>query len=298
MDHMMPEMDGIETVQKIREPGGKYAKMTIIALTANAVKDAREMFLASGLNDFVSKPIDIEQLRDVVKRHLPPGKIIVSQVVKSVESQMESGFTEKLNQISEINTKIGLSRVSGIESMYCDTMEMFYKKSAAERDKMIMLLNKGDLSGFSITVHAIKSVLSTIGAMTLSGLAAELEDASKAGNGLFCNEKFPAFKEKLGVLQEQLAAVFPQEEKPAPEKKAGDKTFLLESVQKASEAADDFDGDAGLETMKALSDYDFGEEINELIEKTSAAFGDFDFSTAEETLNDIKEKAKLFIASL
>jgi CheY-like chemotaxis protein/anti-sigma regulatory factor (Ser/Thr protein kinase) len=76
MDHMMPEMDGVETVQRIRAMGGKYEDLTIVALTANAIAGAREMFLENGFNDFVSKPIDADQLAAIVQKYLPPEKIL------------------------------------------------------------------------------------------------------------------------------------------------------------------------------------------------------------------------------
>ncbi len=70
MDHMMPEMDGIETTKKIREMEGEYYKnVPVIALTANAVNGAKEMFLSSGFQGFVSKPIDMDELRGCIKEY-------------------------------------------------------------------------------------------------------------------------------------------------------------------------------------------------------------------------------------
>ncbi|MDE6607288.1 MAG: response regulator [Lachnospiraceae bacterium] len=76
MDHMMPEMDGIEATKRIREIEGKYYKnVPVIALTANAVNGAKEMFMASGFQDFVSKPIDMDELCNCIKTY-PKEKII------------------------------------------------------------------------------------------------------------------------------------------------------------------------------------------------------------------------------
>ena len=70
MDHMMPEMDGIEATKKIREIEGEYFKnVPVIALTANAVNGAKEMFLESGFQDFVSKPIDMDELCNCIKKY-------------------------------------------------------------------------------------------------------------------------------------------------------------------------------------------------------------------------------------
>jgi len=74
MDHMMPVMDGLEAVRLIRELGGKYAELPIIAMTANAIMGAREMFLQSGFNDFLSKPIEVNKLNDLLKKWIPADK--------------------------------------------------------------------------------------------------------------------------------------------------------------------------------------------------------------------------------
>lgn len=71
MDHMMPEMDGIDTTKMIRALGGKYEKLTIIALTANAVGDVKNLFLEEGLQDFLSKPIEMKALDEIINKWLP-----------------------------------------------------------------------------------------------------------------------------------------------------------------------------------------------------------------------------------
>lgn len=81
MDHMMPEMDGIETLQRIRQKQGHYFKtVPIVALTANAVGGMREVFLKVGFQDFISKPIEISILERVLRRILPPEKLLPAQV--------------------------------------------------------------------------------------------------------------------------------------------------------------------------------------------------------------------------
>jgi signal transduction histidine kinase/CheY-like chemotaxis protein len=76
MDHMMPGMDGLDTTRAIRALGGAYAQVTIIALTANAVSGVREQFLEAGMDDFLSKPVIIKELQELLLKHLPPEKII------------------------------------------------------------------------------------------------------------------------------------------------------------------------------------------------------------------------------
>jgi CheY-like chemotaxis protein len=75
MDHMMPDMDGIEATARIRAMGGKYEVLPIVALTANAVQGVREMFLANGFDDFLSKPVNIGELVRILENWLPAEKI-------------------------------------------------------------------------------------------------------------------------------------------------------------------------------------------------------------------------------
>ena len=75
MDHMMPEMDGVDATKIIRAlPGGKYQKLPIIALTANVVGDAKDMLLQSGMNDFLSKPMEYKEIEKVLRQWLAKDK--------------------------------------------------------------------------------------------------------------------------------------------------------------------------------------------------------------------------------
>jgi HPt (histidine-containing phosphotransfer) domain-containing protein len=290
---MMPEMDGVETVQKIRELGEqdeKYKKLTIIALTANAIAGVREMFLENGFNEFISKPIDAFKLQEMVHQYLPPEKVQMKadgENKNELKEYDKDSFLGKLQKISDIDIKIGLGRVSNVESMYRDSLEFFYRKLCGERDKMSDCIENGDFKLFSITVHAMKSSLSTVGVMGMSETAAKLETESKAGNHEYCIEQFPAFKEQLTALHESLETVFPNEQ-PDVEKEAGDFAHLAEIVKKAIAAADDFDSDIGLELVKDLLRFDFNADINEKLEKVKTAFGDFDCSGAAEILHGIE----------
>ncbi|MCL2693662.1 MAG: ATP-binding protein [Oscillospiraceae bacterium] len=287
MDHMMPEMDGVETVLKIRSMANidpKYEELIIIALTANAVKGAREMFVENSFNDFISKPINADELQEIVRKHLPPEKVVEKMPAEvGGEPPVENTFIRDMQKIEEINTELGLSRVSNMESMYRDSVEFFYKKLGGEQEKLTASLDGGDLPLFAITIHAMKSALSTIGAMKMSEMAADLEAAAKGGNAEFCTEKFPELKEKLAALNEQLTVVFPPAE-DAGSRAAGDEALLRESLEKALAAADDFDSDLGLEVLEELANYDFGEANNDALGKAVAAFNDFDCAAAADAL--------------
>ena len=304
MDQMMPEMDGVEATGIIRKLGGKYKTLCIIALTANTIQGAKEMFLANGFNDFISKPIDMHQLAELLMKWLPEEKLkqkpdeletVAETAPKAadIKEAIPSDFWDIIDNSGEINAEIGLSRVSGIESMYFDNLHLFYKKLVPGCEYLSARLWEKNIDGFAISVHSMKSTLSTVGAMKLSELAYKLEIAAKNKDFIYCAEQLPGFIEKLLLLSEDLSVAFPEDDVSAAEKKPGEPGYLSEYVQKALAAADDFDNDAGMEAVSKLLAYDFGPQNNTLLENASTAFREFDFDAAEAELRKIGENIGL-----
>ena len=169
MDHMMPEMDGIETTDFIRKSGEKYKKLKIVALTANAIQGAKEMFMESGFDGFVSKPIEIPALTTMLAECLPPEKVThktecVLNTKKPENTQEQDAFFQALGHAPEINAETGLLMVGGHKDMYRKNLKLFHGKLNTDCEKMNAFMQAGDLSGFAIAVHAMKSVLASVGA--------------------------------------------------------------------------------------------------------------------------------------
>jgi len=289
MDHMMPEMDGVEATAEIRKLGGKYKDLPIIALTANAVQGAKEMFLSKGFSGFISKPIEMQELSEILWELLPKGKIRKKTpgADGGVNKKTRSEFLDILDKIDEINTEIGLKHISGMEDMYRELLEILYRRIVPECEIMSTSLNDEDMRIFSISIHAMKATLSTIGAIRLSETALKLEMAAKEKDIELCKKGFPAFKEKLFSLKEQLAVVFPDKEVVFSKKGKGDTAFLQETIKKALTAAAELDENAGLNAINSLLVYDYGLENNVLLEETAAAFRDFNYDAVEELLGKV-----------
>ncbi|MDR0326277.1 MAG: transporter substrate-binding domain-containing protein [Oscillospiraceae bacterium] len=207
MDHMMPDMDGMETTAAIRALGGAYERLPVIALTANAIQGVREVFLSNGFNGFLSKPIDVGALAAILWEWLPP---------ECVEKDMgtEAGTGEKpafwavMKSIGEVDTDLGLSYVSGIESLYIETVELFQRFLSEKCKTMSELIEAGDIAGFALAAHSVKSELATIGAAGLAGLAEKLEQAAKKQDAGTCEKEFPAFRDALLELSGKLSPLF------------------------------------------------------------------------------------------
>ncbi|MCR5403651.1 MAG: response regulator [Butyrivibrio sp.] len=186
IDHMMPDMDGVETLSNIRKEG-KSCKSPAVALTANAVSGAREMYLEAGFTDYLSKPVDGLRLEEMLLKLLPAEKVTKPETAgpdcemqpdEDLEAGKTSDFLARLTGISEIDEKSGLHNC-GSEDTYRSVLEVFCRTIPSKADEIEGYYNSGDLQNYTIKVHALKSSARMIGAAALSELAKELEDAGK-----------------------------------------------------------------------------------------------------------------------
>jgi signal transduction histidine kinase/CheY-like chemotaxis protein/HPt (histidine-containing phosphotransfer) domain-containing protein len=196
MDHMMPEMDGIEATKIIRELG--YNDLPIIALTANAVSGVKEMFLANGFNDFLSKPIETVKLNSILAKWIPREK----REKKSGNEEKiadESGAVAEI-KIEGIDVKKGVKTTGGTLNLYMQTLAIFHKDGVQKIGEIKRSLETDNYALYATYVHALKSASANIGANDLSESAKALEMAGKQKDADFIalnNTKFLASLETL-----------------------------------------------------------------------------------------------------
>ncbi len=182
MDHMMPEMDGIETTRIIRRLYLKYSDTPIIALTANAVNGAKEMFLAEGMNDFISKPIELRVLMSKVKQWLSPELIKDSDMEAVENAPTESGYPAlDTLTIADLDLKAAKTLL-GSDKLYWSVLKEYHRTIEAKASAIEESFNASDWPAYTIEVHALKSSSRQIGANTLSDIAAAMEKAGNARN--------------------------------------------------------------------------------------------------------------------
>ena len=215
MDHMMPEMDGIEAVREIRklERSGKRSHVPIIALTANVIGGAREMFLENGFDAFLAKPINIHELTEILKTLLPPSRVQSVKELENIESDDSSyaSFVKSLSSVKEIDTRIGLLRVGNRDELYCKTFMIFHQTLLSECKKLQSFLLNGEIKNFYITIHAMKSALIGVGILSLSEMALDLEKASRNGEEEYCKQEYAKLHDMLLSLHDNVSAVLPKE---------------------------------------------------------------------------------------
>jgi CheY-like chemotaxis protein len=213
MDHMMPGMDGIEAMTRIRALEDEYFKQVpVIALTANALSGMKELFLSKGFNDYLAKPIDISKLNALMEKWVPREK---RRTVDEVESLPEAVRTVSF-EIEGLDTGKGLTMAGGGETAYREVLDL-YRRDVDERMPLLCVPSSPEeTQSFVIQVHALKSASASIGADALSARALLLEDAGKAGNTELIAEHLPGFRQDLSTLIARIGAVLQPTGKSAP----------------------------------------------------------------------------------
>jgi signal transduction histidine kinase/CheY-like chemotaxis protein len=223
MDHMMPGMDGIEATAAIREleneqnetikenssksdtqSSDRYLRRQtpIIALTANAVVGMREMFIEKGFNDFISKPIDVSKLDEILNRWIPEGKR------KEEKEKKEDGKEHVIwIKIHGVDTAKGISLTGGTPDAYLQVLALFLKDVRDRLPLFQEMPNADNMSMFITNVHALKSASASLGAAEVSTIAAELEAAGKAADMVFINKQLPVFEQLLAELAYNIETV-------------------------------------------------------------------------------------------
>ncbi|MDR2160914.1 MAG: response regulator [Desulfovibrio sp.] len=201
MDHMMPGMSGLEATEKIRSlPGERFRSVPIVALTANALVGMRDMFLANGFNDYLTKPVELVRLNEVVSRWIPRSKR------RKVSAAVKGKGPAAAIHIRGLNTAAGLDRMGGSERLYRDVLVTFCKDAEQRLQILRQMPDGGDLSTFTGLCHALKSASSGIGAERMAYKAARLEDAGRRENRPAVISGLKDFLEDLSSLLEEIQA--------------------------------------------------------------------------------------------
>jgi CheY-like chemotaxis protein len=175
LDHLMPHMDGPETLRRMRElQDNRSADAPVIALTANAVSGAKEEYLRLGFKDYLSKPVNSKRLEGMLFNYIPPEKI-------RTKSDQSLHLPEWLLESREIDAAEGLKNCSN-EETYMIVLESFYEVISENADEIEDYYQKEDWENYTIKVHGLKSSAKTIGAVSLSEQAARLEKAGLKGD--------------------------------------------------------------------------------------------------------------------
>lgn len=177
LDHMMPDMDGIQTLSKMLETTAKEQLVPVIALTANAIVGAKEKYLEAGFSDYLSKPIDGAALEKMLLKYLPQEKItLTTQRESAQEKPVQTGTRDSENCI---NKELGLQYCMGSMEFYREMLTMYCDGYEERVSKLTEAFEAQDWDNYTVYVHGLKSTSLNIGGERVSKAAKALEEAGK-----------------------------------------------------------------------------------------------------------------------
>ena len=285
MDHMMPQMDGVETTRIIRAmEEERFHAVPIIALSANAVRGARELFLEAGMNDFVPKPIEMRVMDRTLRQWLPDAKILSNR-----NAEEETGGEETPEEagalswhMEGIDAAVGMKYSGDDENLYREVLSDYMDTIEEKANIIEKAVADGDLETYTIEVHSLKSISKSIGALELSDLARDLESNGKNSEWGPIIARTPTL---LNMYRNLYQVILPYHTKPEAEEAdrrpfdAGEVKALLEQL---IESADTFDSIRGEEIVAQLSRYDFSGGWEEQMKGVTDAVNRLDYAEYKE----------------
>ena len=311
MDHMMPGMDGVETTQVIRQLGEKYKKLPIIALTANAVSGTREMLIAAGMDDFLTKPIQRKLLKEVLLRWVPKSKQgLADETLEPVDGESDLdysqgfddglvedekfkegiGHLECLSQVEGLNPYAGLENIGFEKEMYFHSLRLLADRIAPTIQQLLDNLSPEKINDFQIYVHGLKGSLMSVGVDEIASFALALERAASRGDVETCEEKLPDFITRMETFAVSLNYALAAMESTTEESSGS------EGPTASADGSFDFNG---LYTALSNHDYeqimdelalvmvqDWADEEKDLIKQLQKMIDGFDYSAAADLLGE------------
>ena len=195
MDQMMPIMDGIETAEQIRRLPQKDKKnVPIVALTANAIRGTREMFLEKGFQDYLSKPMNINLLENILIKYLP------DEFIHFVDKEDPNLKVSKNITIAGVDTQAGIKNYNNSVSRYVQVLKYIYDDGEAQIERMERMIKNEEFEQYTFETHALKGLALGVGANALAEKSKDLEMAVRAGEYEKVKKEAPSLIEEYRMI--------------------------------------------------------------------------------------------------
>lgn len=288
LDHMMPGMDGVETLRHIKELTDCPCRDTpIVVLTANAVSGAKEKYLSAGFDDFLSKPIVPDKLENMIKKMLPEN--MVKEAVGEGQTEQEQqtaesaeDFLEELPQVDGLDWYLAWRHLPDRELLEYTVKEFYVQiESAAERLEHAyeQIDEPEQLEQYRIQVHAMKSLAATIGIMPLFGVAKILEYAAGDGRIDTVRSVTPVFLEEWRSYIQKLRGIFGIEAEA--KKEVADHSIIQALVEMVRLSMQEMDIDKADQLIGELRSYKYEGELGKSIQRLAEAVTNLDVEEAD-----------------
>ena len=300
LDHMMPEMDGIETLKRLRKIHTDSGRgLTVIAFTANAVSGAREMFLEEGFDEFVSKPVEHSELEHVLRKVLPKSAIIwVDENIENIEKGDKNFEKDSRHEVVQINTKSALAYCKNDMNFYQELLHKFVVDADKKKSEIDHYLKREDYDNYRIVIHALKSTAKMIGADALSELAQELEAAVQNKDIGYVREHHEEMLLEYSRVVDRISETLDDKkndtDKPIAKNEAeisGDE--LLERLTELKEGLAAFEIDKSEAVISEMSETVYmGKDVGEFLREVRKDVEDYEFREAKKKVEKLLDRVK------
>lgn len=297
MDHLMPEMDGVETLKHLKAMDSKCNDTPVIALTANVFSGARERYISWGFDGFIEKPIIPEKLERVIQEMLPSDYLEIVEEALTDKDKEKAGeadvldLTEEMPEIEGVNWGYALLYIRDKEILW-DMLNSFYQNLDTIYQDVSNLAEQIDteegMTEYQIQVHTLKSSAAMIGIMTVSELAKLMERAAKAGEKEMIRMGTPVLLKELLWIKDNLEPFVG--ETSNIEKMPADTFTLLALLDMLRIAMDQMDIDNADRIIKKMNEYSYPSELQKIIDEIGHKVTLLDFSGAMELVSRLIEE--------
>ncbi len=205
LDHMMPEMDGMETFKKAQDMVDNMNKdVPVIVFTANAMAGMKEQYLAVGFTDYISKPIDSKKFKQTLFKYIPQD--LQHSVDKGSGPMAELEELPQEEDVLTINQQSGMELCGGTKDVYMSVLSLFCEEKQTNRDKLEGMYNREDWKNYGILAHSLKSNSKLIGCPEFADLALQME-RSCDGDATFARQNHYDFMEMYDSLEKAIKGI-------------------------------------------------------------------------------------------
>ena len=291
MDYRMPELDGIETLHRLKELyPERMEKTPVICLTASAVSGTREFMIGAGFTDYLSKPVNIEDMENALIEYLPPEKVLLSGAEEEERDDPMKLLPPEVYDIPLLEPEQGLKFCGDAES-YLSALAIYEASIPSKACEIEENLEKEDWPAYTINVHSLKSTSRSVGAMSVSELAKALEKAGNEGDIELIRAETPRLLEMYQSLSGPLAKLLGKGEARGaaaglPLLPESEFTDAMESIR---ELAGIFDYESVCMVMEMLSQYAIPEMHQDAYEKLRDGVSRCDWDTIRSAVEETGE---------
>ena len=293
LDHMMPKMDGIETLKKFREmPANLNENTPVIALTANAVSGAREMYMSCGFSDFITKPINSLLLE----------KMIMDYLSDDLLEETNTGSMHESSKFNEDSTDVQLPEVEGFDwdyaKKFCQDNEIILSSYRQFRDSLPEMIE--EIRGLFISVedadsrdlcrikvHAVKSIAAGLGQLTINQLALLAEHALRDNDVERIHGLVPILLEELDKCKNIMSSVELAGDSDSNEKKEYNQAEFIQSLKLLKDTMSEFDVDSADAIVARLRRVEYDEQIEGYVQKICEATQNIDFDGVASLCDEV-----------